>query len=214
MGPHQGPNPIQSQTNNMLLAAIAFQLIFLLASQQTAEAWWLGSDTSSAPVSGRTAVANFDMDGVQGSFKFSQASPSEPTSCKYELHGLKGNNNLYHVHVRPVPAFNANDVRNNATAIAELCSDPTTGGHLNPHHVTVKLPPKSAPSDKYETGDLAGKHGPLQSVGSAGLEDHYLGSFEDDNLPMSGENSIVGRSVVIHKNDGKRWVCASIVATN
>lgn len=32
----------------------------------------------------------------------------------------------------------------------------------------------------------------------------------DKNLPLKGFNSIVGRSVVIHKEDGTRWGCANI----
>lgn len=196
----------------MLLANVACQLVVLLVSQQAAEAWWFYADPAAAS-EGLKAVATFDLDGVQGTFKFSQKGLNSSTYCDYDLHGLKGNNKLYHVHIRPVPTFDADKVRYNSTAVAELCGDPATGGHLNPHHVTVKLPPKSAPSDKYETGDLAGKHGPLQPVVAAGHEDHYVGNFIDDNLPMSGENSIIGRSIVIHKNDGKRWVCATIVET-
>lgn len=215
----------------MLLIATLF--VFLLAGQQqqVVDAWWLvpGEPTlASAGPAPRTtqaaasayrvpavptgvlkAVAKFDLDGVKGAFKFSQKSPSEPTLVEYDLSGLKGNNKLYHVHVRPVPKFDAEKVRTNASAIAQLCGDPATGGHLNPHHIVEKLPPKSATLDKYELGDLSGKHGPLAEAGPQ-QADRYLGSFRDDKLPMSGENSIVGRSVVIHKNGGARWVCASI----
>lgn len=189
----------------MLIATLAANLVLLLVSFQRVEAYyWFYADP--APIK---ALANFDLDGVKGTFTFTQTTANEPTLCEYSLVGLKGNNRLYHVHVRPVPSFDNEKVRNNASAIAEICGDPATGGHLNPHHVTTKLPPKSAPFDKYETGDLSGKHGPLSQV--VGTEDRYVGSFTDDKLPMSGENSIVGRSIVIHKNDGKRWICASIV---
>ena len=149
------------------------------------------------------------MDSVKGFIKFSQSAPSEATNVEYDLTGLKGNNKLYHVHVRPVPKFDPEQVRNNATALSKLCGDPSTGGHLNPHHISQKLPPKSAPLDKYEVGDLAGKHGPLY-LAQPEAADHYVGGFTDDKLPMSGENSIIGRSIVIHKNDGTRWVCATI----
>lgn len=194
----------------MLLAAIAYQLILLLASQQAAEAWWFYSDPSAAPA-GKVAVATFDMDDVQGTFKFSQKSPEEPTTIEYDMRGLKGNTKLYHIHIRPVPNYKPEILKNNATAMAEVCGELGTGSHFNPHHVTVKLPPKSAPFDKYETGDIAGKHGELQKV--VGDEDSYKGTFIDNLLPMYGTDNIVGRSVVIHKNDGKRWVCASIVET-
>ena len=194
----------------MLLNVLASGLVLLLVGQQsTVNAWWMfAAEPTAAAVK---AVATFDLDGVRGSFKFSQKSPTEPTLCEYDLIGLKGNNKLYHVHVRPVPPFKPEAVRNNATALAQLCGDPATGGHHNPFHVTAKLPPKSAPLEKYETGDLSGKHGPLYQLTTPGQVDHYVGSFTDSKLPLSGENSILGRSIVIHKNDGKRWVCASIV---
>lgn len=181
----------------MVLLLATNLLALLVVFQQPADAWWFQSSVA-APA---RALASFNMEGVNGTFKFTQQSPSEPTTCEYELTGLKGNNNLYHVHVRPVP-YNHDDP-------AKLCGDPATGGHLNPHNITVKLPPKSASLDKYELGDLSGKHGPLLRV--AGAEDRYMGSFTDDKLPMFGEHSIVGRSIVIHKNGGQRWVCASIV---
>uniref|UniRef100_A0A6G1SI58 Superoxide dismutase n=1 Tax=Aceria tosichella TaxID=561515 RepID=A0A6G1SI58_9ACAR len=216
----------------MLLIPVVFALLLAGQQQRVVDAWWLFSpeQTTVKPTQTQAssggqpavaaaaangplkAVAKFDMDGVKGFVKFSQEKPSEPTLIEYELDGLRGNNKLYHVHVRPVPKFDADRVRNNATAIAQLCGDPQTGGHLNPHHVTEKLPPKSAPLDKYEVGDLSGKHGPFSTVPNK--PDHYVGSFTDDKLPMSGENSIIGRSVVIHKNTGARWVCASIEPTN
>lgn len=197
-------------------------LLFLVAvNQQLVGAWWLFADPkanvappaalipASSPLK---AIAQFDLDGVRGSFRFTQKSLSEPTLLEYDLHGLKGNNKFYHVHVKPVPAYDADKVKNNATLVAELCADPATGGHHNPFRVTAKLPPKSAPLDQYEIGDLSGKHGPLLKVGPD-AEDHYQGAFTDDKLPMSGAHSIIGRSIVIHKLDGKRWVCASIVET-
>lgn len=192
----------------MLLPAFISTLILLVANQhQQVDAWWF----STAPTGLITATATFDLDGVQGTFKFSQANPSAPTECQYDIQGLQGNNKFYHVHVRPVPVYDPQLIKSNATAIAQLCGDPATGGHLNPHHITEKLPAKSAPLDKYEIGDLSGKHGPLEQVAGHGHEDHYVGKFSDSHLPLSGDNSIVGRSIVIHKNDGKRWVCATIV---
>lgn len=188
----------------MLQTALLSSAIMILALGQPLQvgAWWFAD-----PPEKLSAIASFNMDGVQGSFKFSRDSIQGPTKCDYDLQGLKGNNQFYHVHVRPVPAFKPESTLNNATALAELCGDPSTGGHLNPHHVTAKLPPKSAPLDKYEIGDLSGKHGPLNPV----ADDRYAGSFVDPLLPLSGESSIIGRSIVIHKNDGKRWVCANIV---
>lgn len=204
----------------MSIKSLAYCLVVMLAVASSAEAWWFSPEPAApaqAPQSAATqdgpvrASANFDMAGVRGNFRFSQKSPSEATIIEYDLQGLQGNNKLFHVHVKPVPAFEADKVRNNATAIAQLCADPSTGGHLNPHHITEKLPPKSAPLDKYEIGDLSGKHGALVEV--AGHKDHYVGTFNDNKLPLMGPNGIIGRSLVIHQNDGKRWVCANIVET-
>ena len=204
----------------------ALLALAILAAGRAAEAFWLFGDepmtepglsngtaevrTSDSEARPVRAVAHFDMAGVKGSFRFSQPSPGEPTKIDYDLQGLKGNTNLYHVHVKKLPAFEADQVRNNASAIAAICGDAGAGGHHNPHHVAFGvLPAKSAPQDKYETGDLSGKHGPLQAL--EGQPDRYAGSFLDSALPMSGPHSIVGRSMVIHQNGGKRWVCASIV---
>lgn len=199
----------------MLLPTLAANLIVLLACNlQVADAWWLFADQpapSAALTTVNKAVATFDMDGVKGTFKFSQPTANGPTECQYNLSGLKGNNRNFHVHVKPVPQFDPELVRNNATILAGLCADPATGGHLNPHHVTAKLPPKSAPLDQYEIGDLSGKHGQLLEASSGGDPDRYVGSFTDGHLPLTGDHGIIGRSIVIHKNDGKRWVCANIV---
>ena len=41
--------------------------------------------------------------------------------------------------------------------------------------------------------------------------DHIRSEYNDTNLPMFGLNSIVGRSIVVHKkNKGERWACASL----
>lgn len=213
-------------------------LVALVAVWQInlAHAWWMFADqpTTGKPAAdtygaspaavlksvasgsgARKAVAEFDMDGVKGAFRFSQASATAPTVCDYDIQGLKGNNKMYHVHVKPVPKFDANQVRNDAAALAALCSAEATGGHLNPFNVTAKLPPKSAPFDQYEVGDLSGKHGPLVAMTHPGHEDHYVGSFTDDKLSLGGTNGIIGRSIVIHKNEGgKRWVCATINEAN
>lgn len=186
-------------------------LVLLAASSQVTDAWWLfNSAANQAPV---RAQALFDMDGVKGAFKFTQMKPSEPTQVEYDIHGLKENNKLYHIHVRPVPQYDPKQLAAKPEMLASLCSDPSTGGHLNPHNITVKLPPKSAALDKYELGDFSGKHGDLQKMVGTGPahHDHYLGTFMDDKISLKGEHGIIGRSIVIHKNGGARWVCANIV---
>eukprot|EP01063_Lacrimia_lanifica_P008742 TRINITY_DN1578_c0_g1_i7.p1 TRINITY_DN1578_c0_g1~~TRINITY_DN1578_c0_g1_i7.p1 ORF type:complete len:672 (+),score=181.84 TRINITY_DN1578_c0_g1_i7:45-2060(+) len=55
-----------------------------------------------------------------------------------------------------------------------------------------------------EVGDLSGKHGSLDVPGQ------YL--FTDGSLPLSGPNSVDGRSIVIHGTDGGRLTCADVKA--
>lgn len=54
-------------------------------------------------------------------------------------------------------------------------------------------------------GDLSGKFGALD--GLTQYEDFY----NDTNLPLFGYNSIIGRSVVIHKRyKNARWACSTL----
>lgn len=187
-------------------------LMLAVALSAPVDAWWLFN--SGAQQTPTRAQAVFDMDGVKGVFKFSQMNAGEPTTVEYDIHGLKDNNNLYHVHVKPVPTFDPAQLKEKPELRQSLCGAPATGGHLNPHNITAKLPPKSAPLDKYEVGDFSGKHGALRKMsaaGGAGHEDHYQGGFTDDKISLKGEHGIIGRSIVVHKNNGDRWVCANIL---
>ena len=62
--------------------------------------------------------------------------------------------------------------------------------------------------DKYEVGDLSGRYGSLKNL----LNYTYNG--EDANVPLYGLYTILGRSIVIHDNSGKRFVCANIEPTD
>lgn len=210
-----------------LIAPVLF-LCTILLCQQRALAWWpsasghqadeLSAEASSQAqqkaTSAARAEARFEMDGVSGYMRFSEQARSAPNNKKpvlveYELRGLHANNELYHVHVKPVPPFKPDEIKNKPGAIGDLCNEPATGGHWNPTNVKEKLKPKSAPFDRYEAGDLSGKHGALAKVS----DDLHKGSFVDPTIELAGPNGIVGRSIVIHKTEGgKRWVCASIVA--
>ena len=63
----------------------------------------------------------------------------------------------------------------------------------------------SGTPDQYEVGDLSGKYGVLDTKQS--IREVY----NDTNLPLFGTNSIIGRSIVIHKmGRAERWACSSI----
>lgn len=69
--------------------------------------------------------------------------------------------------------------------------------------LTLSLP---GSLEMYEIGDLSGKFGFLRGKSSV------RGVWTDTNLPIYGANAIVGRSVVIHRDDatGSRLTCTSI----
>src|SRR5690554_3923362 len=99
----------------------------------------------------------------------------------------------YHVHVNPVGP------NNNCTA---------TGLHLDPAKVGVAKPCDPTDLTTCQTGDLAGKYGNLM-----GTEDGAIpkATYLDTQLTFTGEGeeSMVGRSIVIH-NNGTRIACANI----
>ena len=53
-------------------------------------------------------------------------------------------------------------------------------------------------------GDLSGRYGGLND------KDTYSYTTPDANLPLYGLHTILGRSIVIHANDGSRFVCSNI----
>lgn len=70
------------------------------------------------------------------------------------------------------------------------CTDDSVHGHFNPYHVNVSLGPAPGvgSNDQYEVGDLSGKLGTLDD------HDYFrLPEFKDNNLPLHGPYSIVGR---------------------
>ena len=137
--------------------------------------------------------------GVSGYVKFDADSTeilSGLTHLSVELAGLNNLAGGYHVHVFPTGGAEVPQ--------ADRCKDGDVGGHLNPFGAAYPLPVGST-NDVYEIGDLSGKCGLLSGGG-------YKADFEDNNLQMEGPHSIVGRSVVIHKDDASasRWVCGTI----
>lgn len=145
-----------------------------------------------------SAVIN--MRGIKGYFRFRQASPFDVTEFRVNLTNLQSRVGPYHVHCFPVPSVRSPP--------SSMCSNDNVGGHWNPFGLNKSDPtyPKLPGSthDRYELGDLSAKHMSLAGKNEVDMV------FTDFNLPLFGHNSIVGRSVVIHKTDGARYVCASI----
>uniref|UniRef100_A0A8C6NST6 Superoxide dismutase copper/zinc binding domain-containing protein n=1 Tax=Nothobranchius furzeri TaxID=105023 RepID=A0A8C6NST6_NOTFU len=136
------------------------------------------------PTNEAAVIAVMNMQGVKGSFIFRQASPFDLTQINVNLTNLQGQVGPYHVHLFPVPSVRS-----------DLCSNDNVGGHWNPFAINTTSP-------LYPNG--SGKH--MSLAGKNSTDDMFI----DFNLPLFGANSIVGRSVVIHKIGGARFICASI----
>lgn len=156
-----------------------------------------GSSTPSAAV--RQAAARFGgLGGVQGSITFRQPDLGRSgVNVTVILAGLDGHAGGYHVHV--VAINGSSDGLGSS-----VCG--STGGHFDPSQ-SKTLCTAAIETSSCEAGDLSGKHGSL-----AGL-DSYVARYADAALSLSGADSVVGRSVVIHfAANASRWVCANIVA--
>ena len=140
------------------------------------------------------------MNGVIGFVSFSQQSPANPTEIKVSLSGLDqypSETFPWHIHNYPF-----------TTQKRDPCSAASVGGHFNPFMANSSAPDYSTMCSNNrsfcQVGDLSGKFGRLNASSSVNVR------FTDDNLPLYGVHSIVGRSVVIHRSNGDRWVCANI----
>ena len=142
------------------------------------------------------AVANFQDSGVSGSIHFLQYSPFDRTLVTVMLNGLQGIAGGYHVHEFPVGPSEGGSGR---------CAARYTGGHWNPRGIVYNEENPRITSDNYEIGDLSGKFGSLSG------RDDISQVYTDPNIPLSGMDGIIGRSVVIHFTpNGSRWVCSNI----
>ncbi|XP_061577430.1 uncharacterized protein cusr [Cololabis saira] len=185
-------NPLQFLKSRLDLTSFDTGYSFLLLS--------IGSTYECAQlynITEKQVKAVMNMKGIKGYLSFHQASPFDVTKIRVNLTNLERKVGSYHVHIYPVPSVSSS-----------MCSNDNVGGHLNPFAINTsdstypKVP--GSTHDKYEVGDLSAKH---MSLANKNEVDE---TFTDFNLPLFGQNSIVGRSVVIHQLDGARYVCARI----
>lgn len=79
--------------------------------------------------------------------------------------------------------------------LAFPCEGTTLYDHWNPYKVDPSTSPRKhhGTPDQYEMGDLSGKFGTLDNLTT------FKTAYNDSILPLFGYNSIIGRSVIIHK---------------
>ncbi|XP_060920347.1 uncharacterized protein cusr [Labrus mixtus] len=134
---------------------------------------------------------------TSGQIQFSQAVPQGPTTIDVSLMNLNSLAGGYHVHILPLIAGSK-----------EPCSNNNILGHFNPLGVNISNSPSPGTGtvDQYEIGDISGKFGLLRDL------NERQAVYMDQNMPLTGVFSIVGRSVVVHYTNGSRMQCANIVA--
>ena len=128
-------------------------------------------------------VATFSGE-VKGEVRCTPTYGGSLLSVRLEgMHGIAGG---YHIHRYPV---------NNGDCMS-------TGGHYNPYNADQSQSPATGLGsyDQYEVGDLSGLFGALNGKTTVGF------TRFDANLRC---DSILGRSVAIHRTDKKRWQCAT-----
>ncbi|KAF7641969.1 hypothetical protein LDENG_00267270 [Lucifuga dentata] len=187
--------PLQPEKSRLDLTGFNLNTFFLL--------YRTGPDYKCAQVysvAEKQVSAIVNMRGIKGYISFRQASPFDVTELRVNLSNLRSRVGPFHVHNFPVTSEGQSG--------SSLCSNDNVGGHWNPFGLNTSDPtyPKQPGSthDMYEIGDLSNKHVSLEGKNAVDMV------FQDFNLPLFGRNSIVGRSVVIHRTDGARYVCASI----
>ncbi|KAL5021472.1 hypothetical protein ScPMuIL_000627 [Solemya velum] len=142
------------------------------------------------------AKVTLSRSSVKGSITFHQQSIFDPTTVKIDLKGLGFTAGSYQIYEWPVPQrFQADE---------DVCSSSRISETWNPLEVSPVSNPQGGTDDQFQMGDLSGKFGPLDN------EDTIVAEFEDWNLPLSGPNSIVGRSLGINFKNGSRRLCGNI----
>lgn len=100
---------------------------------------------------GRTVVAVFHSDGVNGTITIRQASADSISVVNVDLTGLSSRAKAYHIHttaIFPGPS-----------AVGDRCD--VVGGHFNPLEVSKGNCSASDPVATCEVGDMSGKYGDL-----------------------------------------------------
>nr|XP_027206305.1 uncharacterized protein LOC113799809 [Dermatophagoides pteronyssinus] len=153
------------------------------------------------PLQSKEVRAHFDSDGVKGDIMLKQNYKIDPTIMTIKLDNLRGRGRYYYIHQFPIVQ--------KQTKNDDLCGQ--VGDRYNPFNIdssqNLTTTTIQDTNDQYEVGDLSGKHGTLSQIQDIQT---YFNSHIDFNLPLFGVHSVVGRSIVIHKSDGQRWICANI----
>ncbi|XP_071440833.1 uncharacterized protein Rsod [Hetaerina americana] len=127
---------------------------------------------------------------VRGKIEMIQQSEYDDTDVEVILEGLDGEERGYYVHEASV------EIQQEFP-----CEESTLSGTWDPFLAEKNHGPK----ESWAIGDLSGKHGSLQELERAEMV------YNDTQLPLYGELSVIGRSVIIHRGKmSRRWACSTI----
>lgn len=146
------------------------------------------------PIKPKEASAQFSMQGIKGSFSFKQDSPFHPTQLSIDLGSLQGLATHYGIHALPVLA--RQQLHQN------LCSQANTGKLWNP--LSMNTTSSRGDHSSWPIGDLSGRHGTLEG------HKNFSAVLTDWNLPLYGNNSVIGRSVLLSQSGGQPSACSTI----
>lgn len=171
------------KSKNMKLS----QLVILLAS---------AINTSNAEHT--KAIAKLKTNGFEATARFTRKYSKTEIELNFKRIPEYPGQTPYPWHVHERPVNSAGDCM-------------STGLHLDPANLnpggnstTYKCDPKK-PNETCELGDLSGKFGEL-------VPKVTTYKFSDPDLPLTGKNGIIGRSIVIHLANSTRITCANITA--
>ncbi|CAG9854590.1 unnamed protein product [Phyllotreta striolata] len=135
----------------------------------------------------------FDL-SVKGKIEFLQQTEYDITDIEVNLEGLTFLTG-YHIHMTPVEED-----------LEFPCESTTLYETWNPFNVDSTSSPRSyrGTPDQYEAGDLSGKLGNLQN---RTVDKRF---YNDTLLTLFGPKSILGRSIIIYRENIKRWACSTI----
>lgn len=140
--------------------------------------------------------AVFSQGGVIGTVAFSQVKPGGPTQIHVNLMGLDQYTDNYRWSVSEFPV--------RASLLRGFpCTESNIGGVYNP--TDVSGPCNNTQEAMCAVGDLTSRFGALRP-------DQPWQTFEDPSLPLTGPDSIVGRALVIDRQNGAmgNFICANI----
>jgi hypothetical protein len=139
------------------------------------------SDSVELTVGGAIATASFSAGSVRGRVVIEQPKADDPSTVALEFRGLT------ECATPPGCAFHVHE-----SAVLGDSDCASTGGHYSPTGYQTDVWALSA-----KVGTLSTAR--VEQVGVTVVD-----------LPLFGDDSVVGRSIVIHKPNGDRWLCATI----